>query len=289
MTNVLQALHVLTIDGAYQYHQEEKVGSLVEGKLADFVVLDENPFVVAATDPRRLDEIRIVTTIVGDAPLYGFLPDAESFTGQFAVSYIQPDDVWVKNLTASFVSKADAEKNYAPIPKDMKRLGTYDFSANLPADKSGVFQFNFLGNGATIAEHHLHRLTATTSTAYTYGKPADMDSASGQWWIADITNPLVPLTPDAVLTADRTYVAYLMLRDNDSAFDADLTEGSLADPVTLVTSGPLPTNGVPASASGSDDNGSSGCTVGATPAYDLFVLLLGFIGIACLRTLRQRS
>lgn len=290
--NVLQALHALTIDGAYQYHQEKKVGSIAEGKYADFVVLDENPFDVAAADPRRLDEIRVTTTIVGDVPLYGFLPDSKNYVGQFAVSYIQPDGVWADNLVVSTIEKDEAEKNYAAIPTDLNRLGTYAFSANVPAGKSCVFQFNFLGNGSTAAEHHLYKLSATKSTPYTYGKPVNMENASGQWWIADFTSPLVPLSPDAVLTADKAYVAFLIIHDNDTLFDADPAEGRIVDPVSLVTSGSLPNNGVLESATGNDGNdgnGSSGCTVGSAPAYDLLVLFLGLFSVAVLRTLRRKQ
>ena len=74
--------------------------------------------------------------------------------------------------------------------------GTLQFTANITEGKSGVFQFSFLGNDATVAEFKLYKLHDTTTDLYTYGKPApeQLDSTSGHWWIADMAAPTVPLT-----------------------------------------------------------------------------------------------
>lgn len=57
-----QALKVCTLNGAYASHEEDRKGSITAGKLADFVILAEDPH---AVDPDRLKEIRIVRTVVG--------------------------------------------------------------------------------------------------------------------------------------------------------------------------------------------------------------------------------
>ncbi len=47
---VQEALEMLTINGAYSAHQENIIGSLMEGKYADLVVLSENPLTVSVEE-----------------------------------------------------------------------------------------------------------------------------------------------------------------------------------------------------------------------------------------------
>ena len=54
-----EAIKALTINPAWQLFMEDKVGSLEVGKLADMVVLSENPREV---DPDRLEQIRVIET-----------------------------------------------------------------------------------------------------------------------------------------------------------------------------------------------------------------------------------
>ena len=53
--------------GAYASFEENIKGSVTAGKLADFVVLAEDPHDV---DPDRLKEIQIVRTVVGGTAMY---------------------------------------------------------------------------------------------------------------------------------------------------------------------------------------------------------------------------
>ena len=53
------AIKALTIDAAWQLFMDDVVGSLEVGKLADLVILAENPRKV---DADRLDKIRVIAT-----------------------------------------------------------------------------------------------------------------------------------------------------------------------------------------------------------------------------------
>lgn len=55
-----QALQTITINGAYQHFEEDRKGTLTEGKLADLVVLDQNPLKV---DPMDIKDIVVLKTI----------------------------------------------------------------------------------------------------------------------------------------------------------------------------------------------------------------------------------
>ncbi len=285
--SVLQALHGLTIVPAYQNRLEDRVGSIKEGKFADFVILDRDPF---AVKPSELASIRVASTIVGDTVVHGVLPDDESFASQLAPAYIQPGGVTPTDFKSQSLDPATAEKTYASLPEGTKRLGTFDFSATIPAGKSAVFQMNFLGNGEAVNTMSLLKLTETKVTSYEYGMPtpAELETASGKWWIADIDAPTKALKADDTLMMDHTYTAFFVIADNDPVFDHDGTDGVIADPVALATTGPLPDNGT--NVGSSDDGGSSsGCTVGSTPSYDLLLLFLGLSVTVFLRTVRRKT
>ncbi len=57
--SVMDALRAITVNGAYQYFQEERKGSLAPGKQADFVILDRDPL---QTDKTQLRDIRVLQT-----------------------------------------------------------------------------------------------------------------------------------------------------------------------------------------------------------------------------------
>jgi predicted amidohydrolase YtcJ len=65
--SVEQALRQYTINAAYAGFEESVKGSLEVGKVADMVVLSEDPFLV---DSERLREIEILKTIIGGEIVY---------------------------------------------------------------------------------------------------------------------------------------------------------------------------------------------------------------------------
>jgi predicted amidohydrolase YtcJ len=58
--DVMTALRAMTIWPAYQHFEEDQKGSIEPGKLADFVVLSDNPL---AVDPETLDQLLVVKTV----------------------------------------------------------------------------------------------------------------------------------------------------------------------------------------------------------------------------------
>ena len=62
-----QALQAITSWSAYQYFEEGRKGTLTPGKLADLVILDQNPLKV---DPKAIKDIRVVETIKEGNTIY---------------------------------------------------------------------------------------------------------------------------------------------------------------------------------------------------------------------------
>jgi predicted amidohydrolase YtcJ len=61
------ALALYTTQAAYACHREGEIGSLEPGKLADFVVLDQNPL---ETEPGQIPEIGVLATVLDGTPVY---------------------------------------------------------------------------------------------------------------------------------------------------------------------------------------------------------------------------
>jgi len=68
-TSVLEALRAVTLDAAFQYHEERDKSSLEVGNLADLVILSKSPL----DDPLHIDEIEVTRTIVGGRTVFDAL------------------------------------------------------------------------------------------------------------------------------------------------------------------------------------------------------------------------
>jgi len=65
--SVDEAVRINTMNGAYNAHEERIKGSITPDKLADFVVLADDPYTV---DPDAIKDIEIVRTVVGGSTKY---------------------------------------------------------------------------------------------------------------------------------------------------------------------------------------------------------------------------
>lgn len=63
----LEALKACTCYAAHQFFLEDKIGSLESGKLADLVILDNNPL---SCEPQFIKDIQVLATIVGGQCIY---------------------------------------------------------------------------------------------------------------------------------------------------------------------------------------------------------------------------
>lgn len=59
---VLEAMQIMTTGAAYSILRDEEVGSLESGKLADLIIISENPILV---DPDDIKDIKVLLTMIG--------------------------------------------------------------------------------------------------------------------------------------------------------------------------------------------------------------------------------
>jgi predicted amidohydrolase YtcJ len=74
--SVEQAVKCYTINNAYAGFQENKLGMLKKGMLADFIVLDQNIFEIA---PENIRDVRVMRTVVNGK---ASLPERLSTSGR---------------------------------------------------------------------------------------------------------------------------------------------------------------------------------------------------------------
>jgi predicted amidohydrolase YtcJ len=68
--SIEEAIRLYTMDAAFASFDEKNKGSLVPGKLADFVVLSENPFEIT---PEAVKEVKVLATYVGGRCVFSHL------------------------------------------------------------------------------------------------------------------------------------------------------------------------------------------------------------------------
>ena len=83
--SVKQGIRAVTINGAYQMHEEKVTGSLEKGKLADLVILNQN---ITKVDPDRISDTDSLLTMVGGKKVWV----DPSVQGQWGTASTWPSD-----------------------------------------------------------------------------------------------------------------------------------------------------------------------------------------------------
>ncbi len=230
--NRLMALRALTVHGAFPTFLEGKVGSITPGSYADFVILDSDPMTVPAL---TLADIRVVTTLVNDEVVYGYLPGAADYTGRLMGSYLQVDDVSsVNTVNAVTYSEDEARSEGYALPDSKVYYTIKDFESTLTGEASnGVLQFQVFGNGDEASSFTLANLAGPAE--YQYGRPGPdtLVSADGYWWFAPLSDPNLEVAADEILENNAPYTLHFVLSDN-GAFDQDTGLGVLKGAVALI-------------------------------------------------------
>ena len=60
-------MRAITADAAWQNREEDRKGTLETGKLADLVILSDDPL---AVDPRKIKDIQVMQTVKEGAVVY---------------------------------------------------------------------------------------------------------------------------------------------------------------------------------------------------------------------------
>ena len=108
-TDLMTQLKALTIWGAYYVLREDRLGSLEPGKLADFVVLDQDVFSVARDD---IPDVKVLMTVIGGDTVH-LMPDLATSIGADAVG---PSTWPGKPLETRYVFRGPPE-----LPEYMKQ------------------------------------------------------------------------------------------------------------------------------------------------------------------------
>lgn len=103
--DVMTALKAMTIWPAYQHFEEATKGSLEQGKLADFVILSEDP---TAIDPETLHQVQVTETVKSGKTIY-----RQSDTADHAArsSVARAGDVFARMLSRWQLSNEEQEGN----------------------------------------------------------------------------------------------------------------------------------------------------------------------------------
>ncbi|WP_170391539.1 amidohydrolase [Ruegeria arenilitoris] len=103
--DVMTALKAMTIWPAWQHFEEDQKGSIEVGKLADFVILSDDP---NAVDPETLAQLRVVTTIKENAVIFD--ADTTVKEGRLDRLPLAPDPVTAHLLLHALYQGMDVER-----------------------------------------------------------------------------------------------------------------------------------------------------------------------------------
>jgi predicted amidohydrolase YtcJ len=120
------ALKALSLWAAHQIFEEDRKGSIEKGKLADFVILTEDP---AAVDPETLDQIVVAETIKEGVTIYTAPPEklkkAERNNGQ-------------EHPFSTFLATLAVDRDFRNLPEKRQTPLARKILANAPHNRGCV-------------------------------------------------------------------------------------------------------------------------------------------------------
>ncbi|HJD96098.1 amidohydrolase [Mailhella massiliensis] len=199
--NILQALLAVTRLPAWQNKLEGRFGSLQKGLAADFVILEQDPFIVAAEKPEKLSSIRVMATLVGDRLVYGFLPGSAVTASPPAPSYLGSRGPRLTMLSCQAVT----QNSLPPLQKGERLLGAYAFRAEAKGGGTPLFQMDMLGTGGKVKEVRM-AATAGRDERRAFAFSGGGALAPGEFHIAPLSDPTRLLGRDDPLQKGETYL-----------------------------------------------------------------------------------
>jgi len=136
--DVMTALKAMTIWSAWQHFEEKSKGSIEVGKLADFVILSQNP---TAVNPEELDRIKVTETIKEGVSIYR-LSDEE----KVAVSF-NPSELSTLALTRTIFLAAGNTGIHTTFPHNNNLDHPYSKLLNQIMAKNNYFHGPSCGCG----------------------------------------------------------------------------------------------------------------------------------------------
>ncbi len=230
---VLQALLGVTRLPAWQNRLESFIGSIREGNAADFVILEQDPVRVAQENPLQLADIRVMTTLVADSPVYGFLPGSRMLASLPVPAYVGNDRLNVRLLSATPLTE---QEGAALLPPGERLLGACTLKAETEGSGNAVFQMDFLGNGGPVGDVRVRMRHADGRLIpLVYTEKGNLKA--GAFRIASLKDPVRGLSPDDRLKEDAPYMIFC-------SPESDRENRTGIDTILLVTTvGRLPGNG----------------------------------------------
>lgn len=283
--NVAQALLGVTLGPIYQNKLEKLTGTIEVGKLADFVILDDDPMVIGVNMPTKLSNIRVTTTIIGDENKFGVAPGATEFLFNVRPANLPDSTLSKAEVSVSTPSEDIAESERMPLEQGQISYGAFDVSGQVKGADVATLQMYILGNGANVDDFTLY----IDKEAATPGKSAE----ANHFWFCAANAPVTVLDATEQLKMDQNYIVNFTLPVSASKSRADDGQNYSAT-VELVSKGQKPNNRSSVTTGGGngsswdDDSSSSGCTIGSNPSYDFAILAAMLVGLFGFRVYRRR-
>ena len=175
-----------------------------------------------------------MAAVVGDRPVYGFLPGADMLAGVPSPSYVGNEDTEITLLSVSA-----APDSGMALQGGERLLGAYVLRAESRGGGDAVFQMDMLGNGCPVNALRLYRRIGEKVEPFVYAEKGPL--RSGMFRAASLREPARALTPDEMLREDAPYIVFFAPGGERNRTGESSAE--IAAEVLLTTTGSLPGNG----------------------------------------------